>query len=158
MGRFPLPLTKLIHENLGIVMCFAFSRGPLEAMVRTQFGGEWKYLHKAILELPETRAQKACIELALFLRILDDEIGISTIHSSSKSIPCCGKLTLKNGRVENLPFREAANKIIHSSRIEWEFGESSTPTLICTTRKPEKWTKAEIDLVGLASVCGQLIS
>ncbi len=33
MNRFSLPLTRLVHENLSIVMCFAYSRTPLAEMV-----------------------------------------------------------------------------------------------------------------------------
>ena len=68
MSRFSLPLTRLVHENLSIVMCFAYSRKPLEKMIQAKFKGEWKYLNKALFEISAEQAEKACVELALFLR------------------------------------------------------------------------------------------
>jgi hypothetical protein len=46
MAQFGIPLTQLIHENLSIVMDFAFARGSIESLLQT-FQGDWKYLHKA---------------------------------------------------------------------------------------------------------------
>jgi len=42
-------------------------------MVERVFMGEWEYLRKALFEISAQRAEKACLELALVLRILDDE-------------------------------------------------------------------------------------
>ncbi len=67
MSRFSLPLTRLVHENLSIVMCFAYSRKPLKKMIQAKFKGEWKYLNKALFEISAQQAEKACVELALFL-------------------------------------------------------------------------------------------
>ena len=65
MAEFSLPLTRLIHENLSVLMNFAFARAPLEALV-AKFQGEWKYLRKALFDISESRAEKACLELALW--------------------------------------------------------------------------------------------
>ncbi|MGA7985336.1 MAG: hypothetical protein WCA01_09185, partial [Burkholderiales bacterium] len=67
MSTFPLPLTQLVHENLSVVMTFAFSRGPLEQLLEKRFEGEWKYLRKFALDISEARAIKGCIELAVYL-------------------------------------------------------------------------------------------
>jgi len=80
MSRFSLPLTSLVHENLSIIMSFAYSRKPLKNMVEAKFKGEWKYLNKALFEISAQHAEKACVELALFLRTLDDEEEISAYH------------------------------------------------------------------------------
>src|SRR5690348_10726403 len=71
------PMTRLIHENLSIIMTFAFSREPLERMMQTKFSGEWKYLSKALFDLSEVRAARACLEFAILLRQLDDEDPMS---------------------------------------------------------------------------------
>jgi hypothetical protein len=98
------------------------------------------------------------LELALFLRIVDDEEAISDYHKATKNVPNCGKLVMKDGSEKVLTFREVANKLIHSSQLEWEFFKSPEPLLICHTRDKEKWLRAEVDLVALAAVCGQLMS
>jgi hypothetical protein len=48
-------------------MNFAFSRRLLENLVETGFQGEWKYLRKALFEISEQRAEKAYLELAIFM-------------------------------------------------------------------------------------------
>ena len=146
MSRFSLPLTRLIHENLSIVMCFAYSQKPLAVMIDGKFKGEWKYLNKALFDISAERAEKACLELALFLRMLDDEEEISAYHTATKNVPNCGKLIMKNGSEKVLTFREVANKVIHSSRLEWEFLKYPDPLLICHTRDKEEWLRAEVDL------------
>lgn len=158
MRRFSLPLTRLVHENLSIIMCFAYSRKPLSEMIEGKFVGEWKYLNKALFEVSAERAEKACLELALFLRMLDDEEKISAYYAGTKNIPDCGNLIMKDLSEKVLTFREVANKVIHSSRLEWEFMKSPDPLLICHTRDEKKWLRAEVDIVGVASVCGQLMS
>jgi hypothetical protein len=158
MNRFSLPLTRLVHENLSIVMCFAYSQKPLAEMIEGKFRGEWKYLNKALFGISAERAEKACLELALFLRMLDDEEHISAYHDATKNVPNCGRLVMKDGSERVLTFREVANKLIHSSRLEWECLKNPDPLLICHTRGEEKWVRAEIDLVALAAVCGQLMS
>jgi len=157
MSQFSIPLTRLIHENLSIVMCFAYSRKPLEQMIRTNFAGEWKYLTKALLDISEERAEKACFELALFLRVLDDEQKISAFYAQVGS-PRCGRLIMKDGADKTLSFREVANKVIHSCRLEWSFSKEAEPQLICHSREEEKWLRAEVDIIAFAALCGQLMS
>ena len=65
---------------------------------------------------------------------------------------------MKDGSEKPLPFREVANKIIHSARLEWHVMASPDYLLLCHSRDKEKWIRAEIDLVALAFVCGQLMS
>lgn len=140
------------------MMCFAYSRRPLSEMVERKFQGEWKYLRKALFEIPAERAEKACLELALFLRMVDDDAKFSAYHAATKNVPSCGKLVMKNGSVKILTFREVANMVIHSSRMEWDTGKSPDPLLICHTRDEEKWLRAEVDIVAVAAICGQLMS
>src|SRR6266481_1326866 len=142
MNGFSLPLTRLVHENLSIVMCFAYSRTALAEMVERKFRGQWKYLEKALFEISVERAEKACMELAVFLRMVDDEHEISADQAKIGSVPNCGRLIMKDGSETALPFREVANKVLHSSRLEWEFSKDSDPLLICHTRDKEKWLRA----------------
>lgn len=158
MTQFSLPVTRLVHENLSTVMCFAYSQKPLSQMMNANFVGECKYLNKALFEISTELANKACLELALFLRILDDEAKISEYHAATKNILNCGRLLMKDGSEKVLTFREVANKIIHSTRLEWEFTKFPEPVLICHTRDTEKWIRAEVDIVSVAAICGQLMS
>lgn len=156
--RFSLPLTRMVHENLSIIMCYAYSRQPLLELVKTKFAGSWEYLHKALFEISEERANKACLELALFLRMVDDEEEISAYQAKIKRVPSCGRLMMKDGSEKLLPFREAANKVIHSSALEWQFPEHYPPILVCHTKDKEKWLRAEVDIIALSAVCGCLTS
>ena len=158
MNSFSILLTRLVHENLSIVMCYAYSQSSLQKMVEENFQGEWKYLNKALFEISAERAEKACLELALFLRTVDEEKNISDYHKATKNIPNCGKIIMKDGSEKVLTFREFANKVIHASRFEWDVFKDSDPKLVCHTRDKEKWLCAEVDLVALSSVCGQLAS
>lgn len=158
MKKFSLPFTKMLHENLSTVMCFAYSRKSLNEMVNRVFVGEWKYLQKALFEMSAQRAEKACLELALVLRILDDELNVSEYEAQTGHFHDCGKLMLKDGTEEVLPFREVANKVIHASGLTWDFERTSDPLLICHSRDKEKWLRAEVDIIGLAAVCGMFMS
>ncbi|MGH7979853.1 MAG: hypothetical protein ACREE6_10800 [Limisphaerales bacterium] len=74
-----------------------------------------------------------------------------------KNIPNCGKLMMGDGSQKVLTFREMANKVIHSNRLEWEFSKPN-PVLICHSSDKERWIRAEIDIVAVAAVCGGLMS
>ena len=141
-------------------MNFAFSRKPLTNLIENNFIGEWKYLWKALFDISEEKANRAIVELAVLLRILDDEEKITDYHKQVDSKLNCGELILENGETTNLTFRELANKVIHSETFKWDFPENKPPKLICYARNDEvrKWVRAEVDLVGLSFFCGGLMS
>jgi|SRR5579872_1196734 len=158
MSKFSLPFTQMLHENLSTLMCFAYSREPLKSLVERMFMGEWRYVHKALFDISEQRAEKACLELALVARILDDEVKFSEYEEQVGYTHDCGKLILKDGTEKALPFREVANKVIHASGLTWNFAETPDPLLICHSRDEEKWLRAEVSVVRLAAVCGMFMS
>lgn len=160
MERYPIQLTRLVHENLSILMSFAYSRSPLIKLMQNSFVGEWKYLGKVIFEIGEEKANRAVTELAVALRILDDEQKITDYHKQTGGAWTCGKLTLDNSNVVDLSFREFSNKIIHAKTFIWEYSEDNPPRLICYSREDDKrkWLSAEVDLVNLAAFCGQFMS
>jgi len=134
-------------------------------MVAETFSGEWEYLRKALFEISTERAEKACLELALFLRLIDEEEMISRSHAKRAHGPDFGKLVMKDDSVKVLTLREVSNKIIHSVKFEWKFSAKPSPLLICHTRdddkrisEKKKWIRAEVDLVAVAAACGQLMS
>jgi hypothetical protein len=157
MAQFSLPLTRLIHENLSIVMTFAFSRRPLETMIDETFKGEWKYLNKAIFSISEERVEKACFELAMFLRILDDDQDISGYDAQLPGRDY-GRLIAEGKPDKVLSLRDVPNKIIHASKLEWDFSDEMRPLLICHGRESEKWVRAEVKIIAVAALCGQLMS
>jgi hypothetical protein len=126
-------------------------------MVNRKFVGEWKYLNQVLFDISEKRAEKACIELALFLRMIDDDEEISA-YNKSTGHPNCGRLIMKNKSQEKMTFRDVANKVIHASRLEWKIRGRSAPLLICHGRDKERWVRADVNIVSLAGVCGQLMS
>jgi hypothetical protein len=126
-------------------------------MVESKFKGEWKYLNKALFEISAKQAEKACVELALFLRTLDDDDEISAYHKATRRVPECGNLVLRDGSTKVLKFRDVTNKIIHAGAIEWDL-LNDDPILICRGRVHERWIRAEVDLIAFAAVCGELMS
>ena len=158
MSDFSIPLTRLVHENLSIVMTFAYSQQPLALMLKRRVQGPDKYQEKALFELSAIRAEKACLELALFLRMVDDEEKITEYHSVTKTVLPCVKLVMRDGTEKELTFRDVSNKILHSSRLEWDLAREPDPMLISYSRDEEKWARAEIDLVAISFMCGRLMS
>ena len=137
MPEFPLPLTQLIHENLSILMNFSFSRRPLEELVETKFQGEWKYLRKALFTVSEQRAEKACLELAMFMRLLDDEENLSGYLEENSNYNF-GRLIKSDGTNKSLSLRDVCNKIIHARDLKWDLSKSDNPILVCNSQETDK--------------------
>jgi len=156
MSKLSLPLTRLIHENLSIIVDFCFSRGPVDEVMES-FLGEWKYLRKTVYGISQERAEKAALELALFLRMLDDREGISGYLDQTQSNYGYGLLITEGESRQQLKMRDVPNKIIHASHFEWDFSEPKRPTLICHAQEPQRWIRAKIDIVAVAALCGQLM-
>ena len=156
MAKLSLPLTRLVHENLSILMTFCFSRPGLERLLETKFQGEWKYLRKGLFEVSEQRAEKACLELAMFLRILDDEEDLSG-YLQQTGYPNFGRLHFDEKPEESLTLRDVCNKIIHAASLNWRFESDEQPVLVCHSRETDRWLRAEVDIVSVAAYCGNLM-
>ena len=115
---------------------------------------EWKYWCKACFEISETRANGALLELAVLLRLIDNQE--KTPNYIKNSIDC-GRLIRDKRRPTKLNFRGAANKIIHAAAVEWCFSEPMRPTIICHSDASEQW-RAEINVEALAAFCGRIMS
>ena len=155
MTTLSLPVARLVRENLSVLMTFAFARRPLHELISKSFLGDWKYLQETIFSMSQQRAEKACLEMALFLRYLDDEQDILKYVESRTNFEF-GQLHLRDGRKEELKLREVANKIIHAAGFDWDISNAQRPLLICYGRDSEKWIRANVDIVNLAAVCGNL--
>jgi hypothetical protein len=66
----------IIHDNLGIVLTYAFSKQALEEYRGWLTGQRWYHSDRILRELPEQRATRAIIELAVMFRALDDACEI----------------------------------------------------------------------------------
>jgi len=86
-------------------MAYAFSTPVLSKWVRDHFSGEWKYLHKALFEMPVERANLALLEFATQFRLLDDLHKISDYFKKTDRPPL-GKVIKQDGTEEPLYFRE----------------------------------------------------
>lgn len=157
MSRFSQPLTHLIHENLSILVTFAFSRAPIQSLRDNKFSGEWKYLDRALFTVSEQRAEKACLELATFIRILDDDENIAQYLRETGGISF-GLVMKKDQTDEPLYLRDLTNKIIHAHHLEWDFSTHDDPKIVCIARQRERWLKAEVQVVALAAFCGELMA
>ncbi len=136
-------------------MTYAFSKAPLQNLVEKTFSGEWKQFQETVFVLSEQRAEKACLELAIFLRYLDDEEDLSAYYDQETLQ--FGQLEFQDGSVKELKLREVANKIIHAVGFEWDLMQPFKPKLICISRNTEKWIRARIDVVAVSAICGSLV-
>ena len=154
--------TRLIHEHYGTVMAYVYSRAPLNQLVKDRFAGEWKYLHRALFELPEQQATRALIEVALYIRLVDDDEG--RMGSQLRAGQVYGQLLRKDGSRVALSYRDVPNKIIHASHYEWLVDEESgDPVVMCGAGTDQSvrgydWDVAIVNLVSLGAICGGLMS
>ena len=151
-----LPVSRLIRDNVSVLLTFAFSRPTLDRLVTERFEGEFKAFREAAFDLSAQRAEKACLDLALLLRYLDDETSLSDQYADSGH-PGFGYVTLPDESVQPLELRDVANKIIHAATLGWEFAKWDRPMLLCSPRDGQRWRHAEIDVVSLSAACGSVI-
>ena len=152
-----LQLTRLIHQNFSVIMAYAFSTPVLSRWVSKRFKGEWKYLHKALFEMPVSRANLALLELATQLRLLDDHEKLSDYYRQVGH-GSLGNVVKQDGIEEPLYFRDMINKVVHSSTIEWKLSDPDNPIVICHSPDPPRWLRAQIQLSRLAGYCGMMMS
>jgi hypothetical protein len=95
-------------------MAFAYSRQPLQQLMQSKYLGEWKYLHKALFEIPEERVTRALMELGLYIRAIDDDEKFTALRGDTPF----GELVDADGSRAPLRAREVANKIIHADRYD----------------------------------------
>jgi hypothetical protein len=151
-----LELTRLIHENLWIVISFAFGQPAIEKFTHARLGGGSKYLNKTIHELAEIRADRALLEMATQLRVLDDAEQLSSDLKQDRYPPMGVVIQKDEGRAD-LHFRDLTNKIMHAEKFEWQLSDPDNPKIICHSKEVERWKSAEIDLRRLMALIGQLM-
>lgn len=147
-------ITRLIRENVWIVLSFALAKPEAQRIVETHFLGEWKYLDQLIHEVAEIRADRALLEMATQLRILDDTEGLDD-KLKAYGFLTFGTLTKAKGNITDLHFRDMTNKVIHAAKFEWHFGRD--PSVECKPDNSSRWQTAEIKLISLMGLVGLLI-
>ena len=159
--RQDIQLTRLIHENMAVVMSFAFSHHALLDFF-SHFQGEWKYLTKLAFDIPEATATRAILEIAVLLRLLDDAEKLTEYLRQTMPWHSLGTIHAPDGGSSELTVRDFANKVIHSAKLEWDFSAPKNPKLISHASPDEQqthgWVKAEILIPDLAAFCGTLMN
>jgi hypothetical protein len=145
-------ITRLIHENLSIVVMFAFGERPAKYALQKHFKGEWKFLHQMIYQISEQRADRALLEMATQLRILDNSDQLAGNIKSS-----FGNVTQGDWTVTELYFRDMTNKIIHGSEFKWDSKEEYSPRIVVTSDDEKRWRHAQIEVQALMALGGMLM-
>jgi hypothetical protein len=148
----PALITRLIHENCSTVIMFAFGQPPARDALTSKFKGEWKYLSKIIYEVSEQRADRALLELATQLRALDNKYDTAEVLQT-----VFGKVIQGDGSETPLYFRDMTNKIIHGAEFKWDFRDRAAPRIISIPSDPARWQRAEIEVVALMALSGQIM-
>jgi hypothetical protein len=156
MDKHTPEITRLIHDNLWIVISFAFGRPTIARILNANFVGEWKYLNKTIYERAEIRADRALLEMATQLRVLDDAETLSA-HFAQAKHPPLGWVIQGDDSKTHLHFRDLTNKIMHAEKFEWQFLDPDNPTVICHSNDRARWISAEINLIAMMAQIGMLM-
>lgn len=154
MHKSPEIITRLIHDNFWIVLSFAFGQPTIGRILKEKFKGEWKYLHKSIYDDAEIRADRALLEMATQLRVLDDNQDLSD-YFKQINFPALGEVIQADGNRTDLHFRDMTNKIMHGTHYEWRLGNDD-PKVVIGSDQPERWQSAEVSIFCLMGIIGGL--
>ena len=151
MHKAPIETTRHIHHNLWIVLSYALARPVAAEVMREKFRGEFKYLSMLVYEHAEQRADRALLEMAVQIRVLDDKHNFTQGPSNF----VLGTLRRRNGTATDLSYREMTNKIIHGSYFEWQLDGPGDPKIIVRS-SDERWVSADIEVYALMAAVGQM--
>ena len=151
----PPEITSLIHENFWIILSFALARPVATKLLNDRFHGEWKQLRKTIYETAEKRADRALLEMATQLRVLDDMEHINEHLIATKHDPL-GTVVQGDGSTTDLFFRDMTNKVIHGAGYEWVLTDPDNPVVVCHPHARDRWQRADIQLLPLMGLIGML--
>ena len=145
---------RLINEHIATIMAFVCSRKRLTALVGSSPAIDWGYLRPVCFEIAERHADRALLELGLYLRIADDSVDKFLSTYQSKQGTSFGELVGRDGSRKPLVFRDVSNKIIHATGYRWEeLADTGRPVVTCLAGKPQdtrdNWAEASIDLLSV---------
>lgn len=150
-----------VWENLSVLFCCAYSRRPL-LQQNGEFSPSWNRAQQTLLGLADARADRAVLDLAIYLQSLTSPRSIADRLRAQKVDDDCGLLVKHNGREERLRLRDVAAKIMEADHRRWNWSKESTPILVCVPPQEEsatknaKWLRAEVNLHQLAAICSVL--
>ncbi len=144
-------INRFIHENLSIVLTFAYSRPAIGGALQRRFKGDWKHLHTTIYEIGERRADRALLEMATQLRIIDDAEDFS-----SQFPHAFGKVVQADGSETPLYFRDMTNKIMHGAMFKWQL-RTESPYVVINSARPDRWKIAHLEMEALMAFIGLLV-
>ena len=147
-------ITRLIHDNFWIVLSYVLAQPPARELLEGKFKGEWKYLNKLIYERAEVRADRALLEMATQLRVLDDAQNLSDYLKKTGHQPF-GTVTQLDSSVTDMHFRDMTNKVMHAAAFQWSLGDD--PSVVCHPHDKERWAIAEVKILPLTAFIGQLM-
>ena len=110
-----------------------------------------------LFEIPEEDADKALLQCAVLIRVLDDSERLGDYLQQLEQ-PGFGQVVKPDGSTEPLYLRDLTNKVLHAATFEWDFSDYEKPAVICHPFDAERWKSARIDLASMAAFCAQLMS
>ena len=149
-------ITRLIHENFSTVLYFAFGQPVIGAVIKAKFVGECKYLNKTVYERSEILADRALLEMATQMRVLDDAEGLSESFKQFGTF-AFGEVIQSDGTKTPLYFRDMTNKVMHASSFKWDVSAPNDPKIICLPHDEGRWKEAHVDIIALMSLMAQLM-
>lgn len=150
------PLSRQLHENLSLVLCFVYSRRPLRDIGNAVLG-EWKYGWKMVDEYAELRADRALWNFGIQLRALDDEEDLGA-YLQEHGYPPFGEVRKSGSATEPLYLRDMTNKIIHAVGFSYKIEEGNEPLIGCHAREGSRWDVAVIEVRRLMDFGSTLMS
>src|SRR5262249_46168007 len=153
---------SIIHDHLGVVLTYAFSKPALDEYRGWLIGNRWHVADRVLFEWPKQRATRAIIELAVMFRALDDAREITKDDYVVGHPYAVYQLYDLDGATKPLPLHEVPNKIIHAKGIDWNFSNPREPLVICHAAYADQarfdWTREEVFVKAFAAVCAALAS
>ena len=145
-----------------LVITFVFSQAPIRRVIEARIKGcpELR-LEEISFVVPRRNATRACLEIAVLIRLFDDRYNILLTQLHQEPLHCFGVVHRTDETTEPLTLRDLTNKIIHAADLSWDLSDEEAPKLICTASGDQKnkfkWTRAEVDIVNLAFFCDRFV-
>jgi hypothetical protein len=144
---------------MAIVVTFVYSQAPINRLLKERLMDFWQHVENFSHEVPRRNAIRACLEIAVLIRLIDDKHKIADFMKRHK-LRHFGMVYRTDETTAPLSLRELTNKIIHAEELSWDLSDEGAPKLICTSSDDQKrrfkWTRAEVYIDHLAIFCGLL--
>jgi hypothetical protein len=142
---------------MAIVVSFVYSQAPIKRLLKERLIDYWQLVENFSYEVPRRNAIRACLEIAVLIRLIDDKHKIADALERLK-IRNFGVVYRTDETTAPLSLRELTNKIIHAEELSWDLSDEGAPKLICTSSDDQKrrfkWTRAEVAIQHLIIFCG----